>query len=248
MSTGKAILLFILGIILALLTLPIALIISAGLGYAFAIIAIVLGAYLISKWGERKLPLVLGIVLLIITVPILLGTAFIHMGLWMLGKAIEEATKTKSITAHLGETIKAGDWEITVLGVKEAMYIKKDDSYYKAKEGYKAVLVALRIKNLGKETKTASEIWDFILVTNANKSYEGAYTFNLDYIPSWSITEEVKTKAVAFKELDTSSSLAPDTIIEGDLLFQILEDEEPIKLHFKVGVIGGYEVAIKLKE
>ena len=64
-----------------------------------------------------------------------------------------------------------GNWEITVLGVKEAKYLKSDDSYYAANEGQKAVVVTLRIRNIGKETKT-SDIWDFIIVTNANKSYE----------------------------------------------------------------------------
>jgi len=246
MRTGKALALFILGILLALLTFPTAWSVSAGLGYVFAIISIILGAYLIAKREGRRLPLVLGIILLIVAVPALLGTAFIHMGLWVFKEAVEEATETKSITAHIGETIKAGDWEITVLEVKGAEYIKEDDSYYKAKEGKKLVLVKLRIKNIGKETKAVSDIWNFILVSNANKSYEETYTYELEYISKWDVTDEIKSKAVVFEGLDTTASVAPNTIIEGYLLFQIPIDENPAKLCFKVGVIGGYEVSVEL--
>ncbi|RLE54470.1 MAG: hypothetical protein DRJ40_10920 [Thermoprotei archaeon] len=244
MKTGKAIVLFILGLVLALLVFPTAWSVSAGLGYVFAIVSIIIGAYLIAKREGRTLPLVLGIILLIVAVPALLGTAAIHMGLWAVKKAVEEATETKSITARIGEPIRAGNWEITVLKIDEAEYIKKDDSYYKAKEGKKLVLVKLRIKNIGKEAKTASDIWNFMLVSNANKSYEKAYTYELEYI--WDVTDEIKSKAIVFEELDTTASVAPNTIIEGYLLFQIPVSEEPAKLYFKVGVIGGYEVTIEL--
>ena len=246
MKTGKAVVFFILGLILALLAFPTAWAVSAGLGYSFAIIAVILGAYLVAKRGESRLPLVLGIVLLIISILSLVGTATIHMGLWAFTEAVRRATEAKSIAASIGETIKAEDWGITVLDLRKAEYIRKDDSYYRAKEGYKLVLVRLRIENLGGETRSASEIWDFILVSNANKSYERVYTFSLD--PIWKATDEVKSKAVIFEELSTSTSLAPNTFIEGDLLFQIPIDEEPSKLHFKVGVVGGYEVTVELTE
>jgi len=246
LKAGKALVLFILGIILALLAFPIAWSVSAALGYVFVIVAIILGAYLIAKRGGSRLPLVLGIVLLVIAVPTLVGTAVIHMGVWAVKEAIEEVTETKSTTASIGESVRAGDWEIAVLGVREAEYVRKGDSYYKAEEGYKAVLVRLRIKNVGSEAKDTSEIWKFILISNADKSYERAYTYELEYISSWDVTDEIKSKAVAFEELDTFASVAPNTAIEGDLLFQIPINEKPTKLYFKVGIVGGYEVTIKL--
>ena len=191
MSTGKAFLLLILGMILVLLIFPVVFAASVGLGYVLAIIVIALGAYLIFK------------------------------------------------------RIKVGDWEITVLDVKESTYVRENNNYYKAKEGYKAVIVTLRMKNLGEETASISDIRDFIIVSNANKSYGRVYTYELTYI--YPVTEDVKSKAVPFKELDTTASLAPGTYIEGDLLFEMPENEEPVRLHLKIGIVGGYEVAIELK-
>ena len=67
-----------------------------------------------------------------------------------------------------------------------------------------------------------------------------------EYISKWDVTDEIKSKAVVFEGLDTTASVAPSTIIEGYLLFQIPIDENPAKLCFKVGVIGGYEVSVEL--
>jgi len=246
MKAGKAIVLFILGLVLAFLVFPIAWAVSIALGYVFAIVSIILGACLIAKREGRTLPLVLGIILLIIAVPALLGTAVIHIGLWTVKEAVEEATETKSITAHIGEAIKASNWEITVLEVKGTEYIKKGDFYYGAKEGKRLVLIKIRIKNIGDKSETALDIRGFTLVSNENKSYEKAYTSELDLIPSWKVTDEIKSKVVVFEELDRGVSIAPNTVIEGDLLFQIPVGEEPAKLYFKVGVFGGYEVTIEL--
>ena len=174
------------------------------------------------------------------------GTAFIHMTVYSVSKAVEEATKTKYVSGVIGKALTVGDWEITVLDVKEAKYLKSGDSYYAAEEGQKAVIVTLRIKNIGKETKTASDIWSFTLVTNANKSYEDASIFKFEPLFPWSITDEVKTSATTVSTLDRSGSLAPGTYIEGDILFTIPQNETPQKLHLKVGIIGPTEVSITL--
>jgi len=247
MSGARAVLLFVIGMLLALLTFPIAWAASALLGYIFVIIAIVIGAYLIARRGTSRLPLVLGVVLLVIAIPVLLGTLTIHAGLWAISKGAEEATKVTTINGSIGGSVKAGDWMITALRMRGAMYIKKDDSYYRAKDGYRLVLVRLRIENAGKEIRTASDIWNFVLVTNAKKSYERAYTLDLNYISSWNLTEDIKRSAVPYEELSSSASVAPGTAIEGDLLFQISGNEEPEKLYLKVGIVGGYEVTINLK-
>jgi hypothetical protein len=131
--------------------------------------------------------------------------------------------------------------------VKEAKYLKSGDSYYAAKEGQKAVVVTLRIKNIGKETKSASDIWSFTLVTNANKSYESETVFGFKLLLSSDVTEEVKASAVTVNMLNTFTSIAPGTQIEGDMLFAIPQNEEPQKLHFEVGIIGPTEVAVSLK-
>ena len=131
-----------------------------------------------------------------------------------------------------------------VLCVKEAEYIREDDSFYGAKEGYKIVLVAVRIKNLGERVRSP-DIYSFILVTDANKSYESIYAIRLKWILE--PTEEIKSKAVVHKYLDTSVSLAPNTFTEGNIMFHIPKNEKPIKLYFRVGIIWGKWVVVKLR-
>ncbi len=132
MKAGKAVLLFIIGVLLVLLALPVAWGFSVLSGYILMIIAIIVGAYLIARRGTSKLPLILGVVLLVIAIPVLLGTLAVHVSLWAILRGMEEATKVTTINSSIGRSIKAGEWLITVLDVKEATYIRKDDSYYKA--------------------------------------------------------------------------------------------------------------------
>lgn len=247
MRAVKDILLFVVGFMLAILAFPLTWGVSALLGYASAIAAIVIGAYLVAR--RSLLPLILGVILLVIAVPVLLGTIAIHLGLWAVEEAVEEITRETTVTGSIGEAVKAGEWAFTVLGVREAEYLKKGDSYYKAKEGYKLVLVRLRIENIGKEVMRTPSIWELVLVTDARKSYEQAYTFNLEYIPSWELTEDARRKAIPYEELDLlfGAPVAPGTAVEGDVLFQVPAGEKPERLHFKVGVLGGYQVTINLR-
>lgn len=246
MSTGKAVLLFIVGIISALLTFPAAFFVSAALGYVLGIFSIVVGAYLIAKRENSRLPLVLGIVLLIIAIPSLLGTAAVHLGLLALNKTLKEITKTKTLEGQLGTPIRVDDWRITVTRVRECTYIKDDGAYYRAKTGYKLIIVTLKIENIGKSTKSASEIWDFLLVTDANRSYSTVTPLDLELLLGSQVTEKVKREAVPLEGLNTLTSVAPNTYIEGDILFQIPAREHPTKLYFKVGIVKGYSVTILL--
>jgi hypothetical protein len=227
--------------LLAVLVFPVAFFVSAALGYVFGVIALAIGVWLAVKRAGRTLPLVLGVVLVVIAVISIAGTAFIHMAAYSVSKAVE----TKHVFGVIGQTLTVGNWEITVLGVKEVKYLKHDDNYYVAKEGQKAVVVTLRIKNIGKETKTP-DIWNFVIVTNANKSYErvSISIFNFERVLPWDVTEKVKKSAVTVNELKTLASIAPGTQMEGDILFAIPQNEEPQRLHFKVGITT--EVVIRL--
>lgn len=245
MHTSKALILFVVGLLLVLIAFPVAFFVSAALSYVLCLIAVGFGAYMIAKRGGRTLPLVLGVLLLIAGVGVFAGTLFIHMTTYAISKAIEEAAKTKYVSASIGEAITIGDWKITVADVKESVYVKSDNNYYSAKNNTKVVVVRLKIENAGREAKSLAEIWSFVLVTNVNKSYERAYLFNLEWI--WSPSEEIIPKAISVSALDTSKTLAPGTYSEGDLLFLIPENETPIKLYFKVGIVGPYEVEVKLK-
>ena len=146
----------------------------------------------------------------------------------------------------MGQPITAGSWEITILNIKESKYLKMEETYFATKEEQKAVIVTIRIRNIGKEVSSASDVWSFILVTNVNKSYEDVtvYRFNL----LWSVGEEVKAEAVKVRELNRFQSLAPGTYIEGDILFDIPQNEIPLKLFFKVGVIGPTQVEVTLSK
>ena len=129
---------------------------------------------------------------------------------------------------------------------KETRYVYSHGSYYRARDGYKIVLVKLRIENVGNESRSLLDFWDFKLVTNASKSYDRAHTFELWWIPSSGVSDEVRSKAVVLEELPTFDSVEPKTAVEGDLMFQIPENEEPTRLLFRVGLFGGYRVVVEL--
>jgi len=246
LRTVKAVSLFVVGLFLALLTFPVAFYTSFIGGCVLGVIAVLIGAYLIAKRGGRTLPLVLGIVLLILAVLALIGTVMIYVGAWTLSEALKEVTKVSNVTGSAGAEVKVGSWVITVVSVKEGRYVNAGGTYYSAKDGWKVVLVELKVMNTGSKTKDLSDFWKFTLVTNAGKSYERVYPIDLKpvFMPSKNIREE----ALTYNELSTTASVVPGTYVEGDILFQIPVNEEPEKLYFKVGIIGGHEVTINLKQ
>jgi hypothetical protein len=242
-GTGKAVLLFITGLLIMLFAFPIFVGVSAGLGYVFIIITIGLAIYLIAKHDDKKVPLVLGIVLLVIGVFVIIGMAFIHATLMSFEESVGEMTESRVMSARFREAVKLGEWEVAVINVRAANYISKDDSYYVADEGYKYVIVTLRVRNVG-EASSSLSFYNFLLVTNADKSYEATYTSYSNEIED--VSEEIKSISMPLNELQLYKSLAPSTYIEGDILFQIPIHESPRRLHFKTGIVGGYEAALDL--
>ncbi len=245
-KTNVAIVLFLLGFILALLTFPMAWGVSILLGYISNILAIFIGSYLIARCEHKKIPLVLGCILLGITVFSLIETTTVHIGVWTTKELLKESLEGGNIMANLEEPFRAGDWEITVLNVVEGKYIKVDDSYYKAKESNKIIITTIRFKNISQKTKTTDDIWNFNLISNTNKSYERGFTFDLEAIWSWNLTSEIEEKAISIKELDPFTSVAPGAYITCDIFFQIPKDEKPAQLYFQIGVIKSYDIRVKL--
>jgi len=244
---SKAIPLFIVGIILVILTFPIAWNVSAGLGYALGVAAVVLGAYLIGRRGGRTLPLVLGVVLVVLAVLALAGTAVIHMGLWALSTAMQSATQVKTLHARVKELIKAGSWEVAVLNVSKARYVVSNGNYYAAGKGYEVVVITLMVRNAGSEAKPLADIWNFILVTESGRSYSSVLPVDLKYVPPWNLNSSVKYEALTVRPLNAFGDVAPGTYVDGDVMFKVPAGEEPVKLYFRVGVIGGYRVVVSLK-
>jgi len=242
----KAIMLFIIGLFLALFTFPAAFFVSAALGYLIGILAMLVGVYMIAKHERKTLPLVLGVIVILVSIPALLMTMAVHVGVYAAKEAVEAATEEKTVEGKGGEPLKLGDWEVTVTTLREEVYVKKRDTYYRAQEGYKVVLIGLIIRNTGKEAKSLSDIWRFTLITDASKSYERGYIFSLQWLPHRNVTESIQKRAMEYKELSMASSVAPSTYVEGDLLFQIPVNETPVRLYFEVGIIGGYKVIINI--
>ena len=152
----------------------------------------------------------------------------------------------EGLLIRIGEPTKVMDWEIPVSSVKEASYIKSDDSYYKPKEGMKAIIIDLRIKNLGIEIEYTSDIWSFVLVTDKARSCEKAYLMDLEYILSRDVTTEIREQAVEYKELPWHQAVAPNTYSEGQIIFQFSVDEKPVKMYFKVGIFSPKQVVVPL--
>lgn len=220
--------------------------VSIAFGLVIGVLALAIGVLLIAKRNGKTLPLVLGIVLAVLAFMVVLATAVTSITVYTIGEAVEEATKTNYATGELGKPITVGKWEITVLNVKETKFLKSGGTYYSAEDGRKAVIVTTRIKNTGVEASSVSDVWNFILVTNVNKSYEKVWPIHFNII--WSVSEDVKRSAVEVKDLGAFQSVAPGTYIEGDLLFDIPRDEKPKSLFFQVGIIGPTQVEVRLSK
>jgi hypothetical protein len=139
------------------------------------------------------------------------------------------------VEAVIRQVVQVGPWRLAVLDVKEATYIKTlvlgTWSYYQAPEGMKIVIVTLRIENTGMETRYPfgpGELGTPVLVTDANKSYDKAYTYELKSI--YEVSKEIEEKAIEYKELDIFTKVAPGSYVEGDIMFLTPQTEKPAKL------------------
>jgi len=260
MSTGRAVALFLLGLFLAFVAFPAALVASAALGYLLAIAALAVGIYMAVKRGGRTLPLVLGVVLTVFSFIILAGIAAVHLTAYTLSKVIEEigkesgtvtvitttsrtteeTEKSKAITsstanagiveASLGQTVVAGEWRVMTEDVVETKYIKSGESYYGAPEGMKIILVKMKIENAGSEIKRPM----FELSTFVLVTSAGkSYEIKYPISLEWIFqpTKEVIEGAVVYVGLDLGNNVAPGTYTEGHLMYLIPEGEKAEKLY-----------------
>ena len=141
----------------------------------------------------------------------------------------------KVVEAVIRQVVQVGPWKLAVLDVKEVTYIKTLSfgtwNYYQAPEGMKIVIAKLRIENTANEAKASfgpAELSIPILVTDVNKSYDKAYRYQLKSILR--VTSDIEEKAVEYNELDVFIKLAPESYIEGDIMYLIPQTEKPAKL------------------
>jgi len=138
----------------------------------------------------------------------------------------------KVVEASIRQVVQVDPWRLAVLDVKEPTYIKKlvlgTWSYYQALEGMKIVIVTLRIENTANEARAPFADLSMTLVTDANKSYDKAYTYQLKDV--YSITSDIEEKTVAYNELDPFTKVVPGSYVEGDIMLLIPQTEKPAKL------------------
>jgi len=79
----------------------------------------------------------------------IVDSASINATVYGVSRAVEETTKTKYVSGVIGQAVAVSDWKVAVIGVKETRYLRSGDSYFAAREGEKAVVVILRIRNTG---------------------------------------------------------------------------------------------------
>ena len=103
LSTAKVVVLFIVGLLLAVLVFPVAFFVSAGIGYIFGVIALAIGVWLVVKRAGKTLPLVLGIVLAVIAIISIAATAFIHMAVYSVSKAVRRLQRQSMLLELLGK-------------------------------------------------------------------------------------------------------------------------------------------------
>jgi hypothetical protein len=139
------------------------------------------------------------------------------------------------IEAALRQVVALGPWRLAVLDAKEAKYIRTLKfgtwSYYEAPEGTKIIVITVRVENAGTDVGYPfgiGEISTPILVTDANKSYDEAYTYQLKSI--YEVTKEIEQSAIEYRELDVSAKVAPSACIEGDFIYLIPATEKPAKV------------------
>jgi hypothetical protein len=158
----------------------------------------------------KKFYVIIAIMILIVCTTIIYNITYGVKGI-----KVTVGTKGQQVTeAALGQAIQVGSWRLRVLSIREATYIRAlgcgIGEFHKAPEGTKIVIITLKIENGGVEPVEPIELESVfkelslpLLVTNLNKSYERAYTYQLDYIWNWwELPREVRENAVMYRELE----------------------------------------------
>lgn len=156
------------------------------------------------------------------------------------------------IEAALRQVVALGPWRLAVLDAKEATYIKTlkygSWNYYEAPEGMKIAVITVRVENAGTDVGYPfgiGEISTPVLVTDANKSYDRAYTYQLKDI--YEATKEIEQSAVEYRELDEFAKVAPGACIEGDFMYLIPATEKPVKVAMTYRPLFEQKVTVVIK-
>lgn len=144
--------------------------------------------------------------------------------LFGLGGNGEDATATPPPPGSVGDTIRSGDFELTVNSFVNPY--SSDDTSFQPTPGQRWVLVDVSIKNVSDETKDYSS-FDFSLSDSDNFSYDPTYIG--------------QSQDLSF------GSLRPDETIRGTLGFELPVDSVPNRLIYDPGFFGEGRIDIDLR-
>jgi hypothetical protein len=159
--------------------------------------------------------------------------------------AVTSTTSTiseKRIVAHVGENLRLGNYQVSILSVKEAEYVKLGENYYKPREGMKFLILRVNVLNVEEHVEMCpcwgilpTEWCPFgrpVLITDKGWAYDWE-SLPGEWIPPEHVTEEVKKNAVECSIFPAGKSLAPNTYCEGDIFFESPLNENPVKIVFE---------------
>lgn len=247
--TGKAFKLFAMGVALTAVALLLALLVSRVAGYALALVPASLSLYILLRWGRDGLCKALGLGLLALSAISIASVATIQRLGWsgaiggqQLGISTASSPRPKNVTTLMGVPMDVDTWRITLEDVREVKQVSVDGRLYSSREGMKIVLARMKIENIGRY-EVAPRIWNFTLVTDANRSYIRVYPSNLVEVSNASAGADVEQ----YLELDLLTRVKPNNAIEGHLLFHVPEGEKPKELHLNVGLLEPTKVIIAIR-
>jgi hypothetical protein len=136
------------------------------------------------------------------------------------------------IVMRVGETVGLEGYDFSVTSIKSPEYIKLGENYYKPHEGMKILVVRLSALNIGEEA-IRCPIGGLVLITDKGLTYEEAFPWYLEFIPSENVSGEVIEHAIDYEVFPYLRLVPPNTYCEGDILFEYPIDENPESIIFK---------------
>jgi hypothetical protein len=136
------------------------------------------------------------------------------------------------IVMRVGETVGLEGYDFSVTSIKSPEYIKLGENYYKPHEGMKILVVRLSALNIGEE-EIRCPIGGLVLITDKGLTYEEAFPWYLEFIPSENVSGEVIEHAIDYEVFPYLRLVPPNTYCEGDILFEYPIDENPESIIFK---------------
>ncbi|WP_440058956.1 hypothetical protein ACSU1N_03955 [Thermogladius sp. 4427co] len=145
-----------------------------------------------------------------------------------------------AIVARPGEPVSLGGFEFTVLDAKASKYVTYEEQvvdplhmlllgriyWYKAPEGFKAVLVTIGLRNTGSEPRYLIDVFNTYrprLITAGGGVYEWARFYDLESIPT--PLNFTSVQAVGYYGFNLFTKIAPGDYLKTGILFLIPENE-----------------------